>query len=209
VRERDRLSIKAHREEIAEQERAEREMRERPVREAEEQLKKTTAALAKEYRMRLRGEVRDPDLFIDPAVSGIGMSRAQADKFNSDEFKKFLVSRPDTYLGSNDEVVQLIARYFTKNKIEIAKLIDRMSEYGLLPARLQAEPEPVPELTPEPIEQTKPEAFEGWDLESGEPRIYTRREVDRMSGDEYRRAFRIYKAALELPNSGPGPRASR
>jgi hypothetical protein len=209
MRERDRLSIQAHREEIQSLEREEREARERPIREAEEQLRQTTIRLRGVMCERLLGKLKDPDrIMVDSRVTGITMSRADADKFNRTEFAKFKDEHPDIHW--TQELLVNLGDYFHKNGLQIvtaemiSTLIERYREYALLPDPPQPDPEPEPEPQPDPA--PKPEVFEGWDLDSGEPRTFTRREVDRMSADEYRRVFRIYKEHLGLPNLGPGAR---
>lgn len=212
MRERDRLEARQHREQIEARERAEREAQERPIREAEAKLKETATELAKVYRARLLGEVRDPDRFIDPATQGIRLTEAAADEYNIAEARKYRAQNPDFYL--TDELFSSIKAYFGRNEIRLVSapmltaLIQRYAEAGLLPERPapEPEPEPLPEPTPEP---SAPQTFKGIDPETGLERDYTAREVDRMSSDEYRRVFRIYAEHLALPNIGPGPKAAR
>lgn len=212
MRERDRLEARQHREQIEARERAEREAQERPIREAEAKLKETATELAKVYRARLLGEVRDPDRFIDPATQGIRLTEAAADEYNIAEARKYRAQNPDFYL--TDELFSSIKAYFGINEIRLVSapmlnaLLQRYAEAGLLPERPapEPEPEPTPEAIPEP---TTPQTFAGIDPETGLEREYTAREVDRMSSEQYRRVFRIYAEHLVLPNVGPGPRAGR
>lgn len=214
MRERERLSIRTFREEIEAEERAEKERIEAPIRAAKQKLQETAYELTKAYRERLLGNVRDPDVFVDPAVATVRMTKAQAEAHNTEQFRMYYASHPDVYWGPNLELAKALARYWTKNGVEIAtaamftQVIERMREYGLLPNPPAPEPEPEPEPQPEPnvVEPPKPEVFDGWDLESGEPRTYTRREVDSMDSSTYRRTFRIYREHLQLPTIGPGPR---
>lgn len=212
--ERDRLSLRAHREEVAAVERLEREERERPIREAEAKLHETSRELAKVYRARLLAEVKDPEMPGDPALDGVIMSEADASKFNGSEFRKYKDAHPDFYW--DHKLLERIGNYCELNGIGLisasilGKIVDRFREYGLLPTRPRPELQPEPEQRPYvnlTIERTSamPETYEGWDLDSGQRREYSKREVDRMSADQYRRAFRIYRDALELPNVGPGP----
>lgn len=212
--ERDRLSLRAHREEVAAAERSEREEHERPIREAEAKLRETSRELAKVYRARLLAEVKDPDIPVDPALNGIAMSEGDASKFNGSEFRKYKDAHPDFYWDHG--LLERIGNYCELNGIGLisaailGKVVDRFREYGLLPKRPRPEPQPKPETRPYvnlTIERTsaRPETYEGWDLDSGQRREYSKREVDRMSADQYRRVFRIYRDALELPNVGPGP----
>jgi len=163
-------------------------------------------------RERLLGRVPDPDRIpVDPVVANARMSRADAAKFNSAEFLKFRQQNSDVFF--NEELIDQLGNYFDKNGIGIvtcsmlAALVTRYAEANLLPDSPAAEPEPEPEPTQEPAPtEAKPEVFDGWCLQSGEPRTYSAREVDRMSADEYRRAFRLYSDNLSLPNLGPGAR---
>lgn len=203
---RERQSIRRHQAEIAELERAEREERERPIREAETHLKETANALAKVYRARLLGEVPDPDRYIDPATNGMILTQEAADKYNSAEARKYRAQNPDFYF--TDELFDSISSYLDRNEIRLVSatmlsaLIERYREAGLLPERPAPEPEPEP--TPEPTQPAIPQTFRGFDPETGAEREYSAREVNRMSSEQYRRAFRIYAADLALPNVGPG-----
>lgn len=212
MRERDRLEARQHRQQIEARERAEREAQERPIREAEALLQQTTAELAKLYRARLLGDVRDPDRFIDPATHGMKLTEAAADEYNIAEARKYRAENRNFYL--TDALFNSIKAYFGRNEIRLVSapmltaLIQRYAEARLLPERPapEPEPEPIPEPTPGPL---APQTFKGIDPETGLERDYTAREVDRMSSDEYRRVFRIYAEHLVLPNVGPGPRAGR
>jgi hypothetical protein len=209
--ERDRLSLRAHRAEVEATEKAERERREAPIKEAVRKLNETHQKLREAMRERLLGRVPDPDPIVDPAVAGVKMTRKQADDFNKSEFKTFCERNPDVFW--TEELADNCGVYFAANGLQIISanligaLIERYRDAGLLPDP-PATPEPEPEPTqdhPAPTE-AKPEVFDGWCLQSGEPRTYSAREVDRMSADEYRRAFRLYSDNLSLPNLGPGAR---
>jgi len=213
MRERDRIEVRQHREQLDAQESAEREARERPIREAEGKLKETATELAKLYRARLLGEAKDPDRFIDPATQGMKLTEAEADQYNIVEARKYREQNPDFYL--TDALFDSIRAYLAKNEIRLVSapmltaLLQRYAEAGLLPERPAPEPEPEPDEPPIDQQPTAPQTFKGIDPSTGLEREYTAREVDRMSSDEYRRVFRIYAADLVLPNIGPGPRAQR
>ena len=210
MRERDRLSIRAHREEIESIEQAERERVEAPIRAAEERLKESHRRLAQVYRDRLLGKVKDPDRIpVDPSVTGIRMPRAEADNFNRREFAKFKNEHLDVYW--THELLVNLGDYFHKNGLQIVtagmigSLIERYREYALLPDPPLPEPEPEP--IAEPAKPIEPELEHGWD-DSGNPLTLTRRQVDRLSSTEYRKFKRLDRAALEdsLPRFGPGSR---
>jgi hypothetical protein len=209
MRERDRIEARTHQNEIEARKRAEREASEKPIREAEAKLKETATELAKLYRDRLLGKVRDPDCFIDPATQGMRLTEAEAEKYNNAQARLYREQNPNFYL--TDALFDSIKAYIGKNNMNLVSapmltaLIQRYDEAGLLPERPAPQPEPEP--TPEPVSQPTPEVHEGYDLESGLPRTYTKREVDMMSSEIFRRVFRVYAEHLALPNIGPGPRA--
>lgn len=210
MRERDRLSVKQHREAIEAQERAEREASERPIREAESKLQQTQRELVKVYRARLLGQVIDPDrISIDPSVQGVRMAEKQASEFNATEFRKFTAQNPELYFPH--ELLHNIGEYFDRNGLRIitasmlAALIDRYRDAGLLPERPAPEPEPEPESSIEP-EPTVSDVEVGVDWMTGRELILTRKQVELLSADDYRRFKRLTKAAIALPNVGPGPR---
>lgn len=195
MRERDRIAMRAHRDEIEAEERAERERIHAPIREAEAKLLDTHLKLTEVYRARLRGETKDPDLFVDPAVATARMTKADANAFNANEYRKYRSAHPETYWGEGSEVTDMLARYWTVNGIEIASesmfanVVGRMRDLAMLPEYPHSEPEPESQSEPEPIPAPQPEVFEGRDPDTGEPRTYTKREVYLMSAETYRRTF--------------------
>jgi hypothetical protein len=202
--ERNRLEIREFRNLEAAKEQERREAEERPIKEAEEKLQKNFRKLAEVYRERLLGTVPDPDRIpVDPAVAAVVMSLDDAGKFNKNEFIKYHDSHPDVFW--NDELIDNLGVYFAKNGLQIitsdmiGALIDRYREASLLPEPPQVEPEPL--QTEEPVQTTQasePELIDGFDLESGAPRKWTARELDRLSSTDYRRALHLYKDAISL-----------
>lgn len=212
MRERDRLALRAQREEIEAEERAERERIEAPIRAAEAKFKETSRAIALAIRERIANG-KDDEIYVSPDLVGAKMSQEQAARHNATSGKVFLERNPWFY--NSPANIHALIQYFLRNSTNIIdadmweRAAKRLAEFNLFPDyRPEPEPEPEPEVETErqPPEPPKPEVFEGWDLQSGEPRTYTRREVDRMGADEYRRVFRIYRDHLSLPNVGPGAR---
>ncbi len=198
---RDRRSLRAFMDEEAERERLEREERERPIREATDKLRETHRKLAAVERERLTS-IPDPERWLDPAVGpDVRMTDAQADAFNRDQSKAYRDAHPDLW---SPELVDLLAAYFRKEGIRLVtasmleRLVERFAEAGLLPER-PAEPEPEATIEEEPVVIVEPERHVGIDPLTGEEREYTSREVERMSADEFRRAFKITKAGITLP----------
>lgn len=193
--ERDRLSLKAWREEERQRELREEEARMRPVREAEEKLADSYRALAKMERTYLLGEMADPERFIDDTVATIRLTPEQANTFNAHEIQIYRQVHPEVYWCG--ELVSLLGTYFDKNGIRIVtasmieKLVDRMHDVSLLPERPEPEPDPEhPIEQPEPV-APQPEVFQGWDVLTGEPKSFSKYQVDRMDSETFRRTFRV------------------
>lgn len=202
MRERDRLTIRAHRAEIEAAERAEREKREAPIREAEARLKETHRQLHAVMLERLLGRVPDPDRIpVDPNLIGARMSRADADAFNLREFTKFREQHPDVFW--NHELLEHMGAYWEANGLQIisatmlAALVERYKDAGLLPDPPEQEPAPEQVPEPEPVQPAGPVTYTGIDWQTGREREFTQREVDRMSADEFRRAFRVAGTVAE------------
>jgi hypothetical protein len=180
---------------------------------AGKELKSNAGKLHAVIRERIE-KGKDDGLFVSPALVNARMTQEQAAKHNAESGRIFLSRNPWFY--NSPANLDVIIQYFLRNNINVIdaemweRAAKRLQEYQLLPdERPQPESiqEPAPEPIPEPGQQTsQPESFEGYDLQSGQPRMYSRREIDRMSSDEYRRVFRIYRDDLRLPNRGPGPR---
>lgn len=193
--ERERLSLREYREQIEAEERAERERREAPIRAAENKFRETSRKLAAVMHERLLGTVRDVDRIpVDPSVTGIRMSLERAKQFNRAEFRRYRDENPEVYW--TPELVDNIGQYFAVNGLQIvtakmiASIVERYREYGLLPDPPQeVEPEQAPE--PEPEQPSGPITCIGVDWQTGTEREFTQREIDRMSADEYRRAFPV------------------
>ena len=205
--ERDRQTLKAYRDEIEAAERAEQERRERPIREAEAALQETHRQLRNVYVERLSGHTPDPNPILDPKLNGVHMTPQDADIFNRSQFRQYREQNPDVYL--TPQLLDQFGDYWNANAIGLvsvsmlAELISRYREANLLPDPPAQEPESIAE--PEPPQPSEPELVDGWDLFSGEPLKWTPRELARLSSTDYRKALRLYKEHLALPNLGPGP----
>jgi hypothetical protein len=209
--ERERTVLREHRRELEEQEASERDAREAPVRAATEQLNENHAKLIALQRERLLSEIKDVDVYVDPAVATVRMTEKQASDYNREQFGLYRQAHPDVYI--NEALLERMSAYYGRNGLRIIssamidKAIERFREAALLPER----PTPAPSQPYEPkpsvnltIAAPTTKLVDGWDLVSGEPRKWTPRELDRLSSEDYRRALRLYRADLELPNVGPG-----
>jgi hypothetical protein len=105
------------------------------------------------------------------------------------------------------ELTNLVGEFFDRNGIvlttsdQIGKVVNRIRDAGLLPAP----PPPPPPLKlapkrPAVVKPKAPELIDGWDVVTGEPKKWTERALDMLSGDDYRRALRLYRADLALPD---------
>jgi hypothetical protein len=212
--ERQRISLRAHREEQEAAQRAERERLEAPVKEAQAKLLATHRELAKVERERLEATVKDPDAYADPALNGQRMTEAEADQFNRTEFQRFRAANPELYVTG--ELVDHLGRYFAKNGLHLIsapmldRAVSRFRDAGLLPER----PAPQPMIkrieTPARVPVPKAQDIEtGWDELTGEELTLTRRQVNALSAEQYKRFARLTKDKLGLPNVGPGPKGLR
>lgn len=148
---------------------------------------------------------------IDPECCEITMTVAQADSYNREQYRLFTASTPNWYPTS--ENIETMQGYLSRNgcsSIVSEKMLTaafrRLDAYGLLDHRPAPEPARQPKVTPSvdvrpaPAQPKRRESEEGYDLRTGERRMFTPYEIDRMSADEYRRVFRVYKGDLVLPN---------
>jgi hypothetical protein len=191
MRERDRIALRAHREEIVALERTERERTEAPIRAAEEQLRQTSVKLHAVIRERVE-KGHDDELYVSPALVGARMTQQEAARHNTASGKLFLERNPWFY--NTPDNIRTVIEYFLRNHTNVIdaemweRAAKRLAEFNLLPDhRPEQEPEPQPE--PQPVEPSKPEVFEGRDPATGEPRTYTKRQVYLMDAETYRRTF--------------------
>jgi hypothetical protein len=206
MRDRDRRSIKEFMDEEAKLYAAEKEAKEKPIRLAKDQLIKTHRELYA-VEKQLVGTGVDPDVWVDPATIGYTIPQTEADEYNATQCRLFIQSHPEFYNSPGN--IKVVIDYFARNNVNILsaltveKAVQRLAEFRLLEERpAPAESLPlaplvtfdVPELTETNNYQT------GIDPATGLEKKYTTYEVNRMSSDEYRRAFRVTKSSLALPN---------
>jgi hypothetical protein len=145
----------------------------------------------------------DDEFPYDPDTREISMSSQEADAYNRASAEQFLRDNP-TYFPTQRNL-ELIRSYLKRHGVDalvsarqLQLVYERLDAYSLLdrrPEPIVIQPEPTPyvnlcERAPEPPKRREPE--EGWDLRTGERRMYTPYEIDRLSGDDYRRIFRLY-----------------
>jgi len=194
MRERDRLEHRA----FIEQERA-RESEEAlasKLSKAEQEFQKNARELAEVTRKNLLS-VKDDGIFIDPLTVGKRVTVDEAGSIARKAAEEFVAATPDYYPCATN--LNALMKYFEVNEVfvltpsMISAAYDKLRNAGLITAR-PAESEPVIE---EPVTTIEPESEEiGIDQSTGQPRAYTRWEIDRMSAEEYRRVFRIRGMSL-------------
>ena len=213
---RERQAIRQRREE----ERLEQEERERPIKEAEEAIKATHRRIAEMQRDTLTNPQReDIDVFIADEVAGLRMRQDHADAFNLDQFKEFHEKHPDFHPSARN--IDLLHDYHLRNhcgiytSAMISSVYRRMVDAGVEFDQPAPEPE-LEDYTKRPVRiriappvKPEPVTYAGWDVETGEPRTYSEREINRMSGDAMKRALRLtaVSGVLNLPYTGPMTRA--
>ena len=166
--------------------------------------------------------LEDIDVFIADEVAGLSMPTSHAEQYNIIEWKKFGNAHPE--FQPTDHNIGLLIDYHLRNHCGIYTSAMLESVYqGMKDAGVEFDGPPTPEPEPgidystwKPVElhiappkKPQPVVYEGWDVETGEPRNYSTHEIDRMSGDQMKRALRLYPDKLALPNVGPGPNGIR
>jgi hypothetical protein len=162
----------------------------------------------------------DDEFVIDPATIGesAAVAVAKLEAWHAAQSTEFLASNPQYLRCPENE--QAIIAYIERNApglkllsaTQMTAAYRRLRDLGLLkerPAPVTPAPPTVEHRTerkPAP-QPTNPldEVVDGWEIDGSAPRRWTGRELERLSADDYRRAMRLYKADLELPNIGPGP----
>jgi hypothetical protein len=215
--ERDRQSYRKWQEELRAEEAAEQERIEAPIRAAEAEIQSLTRKIFATVRERLLTQ-KDVDLdgdsfvWIDPSVAGLQMPWQLAMAANADEYKRFIAAESGWYFHNPENMKRLLGylerngcQIFTQEMLKRAAL--RLDEYHLLEQR------PAPPPPPEPVyvnlerdrSQERPEEIlhEGWDEITGEPRSFTDYQVNRMSSEQFLKAFhlgRIFPSGVPVRN---------
>lgn len=202
MRSRDSQSLKEFMAEEARLFAAEQERKNRPVREAEEKLNEAARSL---YALEKETVLtrKDPEIFVDPLYAyPFTMNKADAKKFNADQYREYMEQHPEYFHCQSN--LDALSDYFERNGLQIvsaltlAKAVDRLRAFHLIEDKpIEPEPEEQPVIAPVIAE---PNVHIGIDPLSGREREYTTWEVERMSSDEFRRAFKLTKAYLVPPN---------
>lgn len=191
--ERQRLERKQFLEELEAEQRAEQEKKNRPIREAEAQINDTARKLHETVKERILTQ-RDNEAYLDPAVANLRLPRQEAENFVKEQARKFLEENPEYY--GCPENFKAITEYLIRqgHLLASAAMLKaawlRLRQFHLIEERPEPEPEPVVQPQPEQPQQTA-QMYAGVDLDTGEPRLYTQREVDLMPAEEYKRKLRL------------------
>lgn len=214
--ERERISLREHREA---EEAAERE-RLRPIQEAERRAAEERAE--REQRESDRKDKqqsywrecvltdRDPQLFVSPELATASMPKSKAETFNAESAAKFVSETPEYAEYKSAATTDAILSYCERNGVNIFDVptlkaaFIRLRDLGILTKLATAEtPKPSPAPTPRRSSvqpAPKDDGLEhGWDWTTGEPLKLTAKQVASLSADNYRRFKKLDRAALELP----------
>jgi hypothetical protein len=199
--ERDRLAHRARMAEEAAEQAAERERIEAPIRAATEQAQELHRKIYQITRDRIASGLDEDEfgrslVYCTPGLEGLEVPQDYAVRYVVAEYRDFVKSAAWYYDAPANRTA--VFSYLQRNGFPICdqtmleRAARRLSEFDLLEARPAPEPEPERPFVNLRIEQPPaPQTFEGWDDETGEPRVFTKRQVDHMSSEEYLRAFRL------------------
>jgi len=157
--------------------------------------------IARLVRERLQTGIDLDFPYASDNLQDVTMSAAEADGFNALHAARFVAANP--WYFPTDKNLEVMAGYLQRHGIVLASATQlelaarRLDEFGLLERRPVVEPTPEPpyvnlsiERPAEPTPKRR-EPEMGYDLKTGEQRLYTPYEIDRLSADEYRRVFRL------------------
>jgi hypothetical protein len=214
MRERDWEIVRARRAEVEAAEAAERERIDAPIRAAEKVLQENHAKLIAVQRENIL-KLKDAEVFISPELLGAHMSHAEAEANNLKAVNAFVASC-DEYrekyktTENGNKILDYLVERNGVNIFDAATLnaaFVKLRDLGILDEIPTPEPAPV-HRTPVPatVGAKKPEVFQGWDPATDLPITLTKRQVDLLSADEYRRFAKVRNADLDLRSWGPGPK---
>lgn len=144
---------------------------------------------------------------IDPECCEISMTAAQADQYNREAYRLWAAETPGWYATPDN--LSVFQGYLERqgsagivSKAMLTAAFKRLDSFGLLahapapqPARqTQAQPRVTPraDARPAPAQPKRDEPEEGWDLRTGEKRLFSAFEIRHMDADTYKRTFRLY-----------------
>jgi hypothetical protein len=188
---------------ILDEERAEeqrkRDEAERPIREAEAKLSETHRKLYQFEKAEVEAGRPDPGWELPTSAAGLSMSVEEAKQFAQSEGEVFVAEHPEYYASKNN--FDAVVRYLSIQGVVIptrdcfAQAVERLRRFGLLEARPTPAPQLEPVESPEPVELTEApssDLVDGFDIQTGEPRRYSQKEIWKMSSADLKIAFRMW-----------------
>lgn len=140
----------------------------------------------------------DPNWKIPASAAGLRMSVEKAKAYAREQSSLFVEHNPEYFpsRANVDAITEyLIAQDVSIPNEECFRLAWlRLRDLGMIEER----PVPTPEPTPAPVQQpteavpAETELVDGFDLETGEPRKFTQREIWKMDSTTFRKAFRAW-----------------
>lgn len=196
MRERERKAIRTFMEEERAEQQRQREEAERPIKEAQAQFDQNFRELHTIQRERVLTQ-RDEQFSLDMSTTK-PIPIDQVPEWQRNESALFKRRYPDYWPTPENEAV--LVDYINRNHpgirlvsaLQLSQAYIRLKGLGLFQERPTPASEPTQE--PEPVTPPQPAApvgHQGWDLETGEPRVYSEFEVNRMDSTDYKRRFRL------------------
>ncbi|HKV92339.1 MAG TPA: hypothetical protein VJW20_07305 [Candidatus Angelobacter sp.] len=190
-------TIKKVRAEEAEEQRRSEEDQQRPLREAEAQLTENHRKLFDLEKAEVIAGKKDMGWSIPASMAGKSMSLDEAKAFSSREAEAFVAEHPEFYKSKRNR--DAVLDYLLTQGVMIAdrhcysQAVERLRHFGLLeePPAVEPQAAPVVEQPTEP-EPVNDGLTDGWDIQTGQPRKYTEREIEHMSSDDFKKAFRMW-----------------
>jgi hypothetical protein len=191
------ITAREIRDEEEAEERRLRDAEEQKTRDAENALTDTHRKLFELAKAEVLAGRPDPEFQMPEQIKTRRMTVAKALKFVEAESARFVEETPDYFRC--DKNLKTMHDYLFAQGVQIPdaeayKLaFDRCRYLGLLDEKPEPAPDPIT-VEPEPVE-TSPQTEEltdGFDIETGEPRKYTQREIWKMSSLEYKKAFKLW-----------------
>jgi hypothetical protein len=202
--ERERIASELRTEQEAERARAEQEAIAKLKQSAQDAIRQITANERKALQ-----SLPDDQIYVSPNLTGASMTKADAERHNLENARAFVASTPGYYKSEANS--QALQAYFKLNNIGIydasmlAKAYERLRSVGLIEDAPAYQPEAAPapfdygihldddDIVTAPV-QAKPGRYDkvisGYDLTTGEPRLYSEHELDKLSASEYKFAVR-------------------
>jgi hypothetical protein len=186
-------------EEARAEEERKREQAERPIREAAQKLNENHRKLFDLEKAEVIAGRPDPSWELPASAAGLSMSVDEAKAFVQREAEAYRDEHPEYYPSpKNFDAIKgylSVQHVAIPNKECFALAVERLTRFGLLEERptpaqsLEIEEQHAPNL---PTEAPSSDLVDGWDIESGEPRKYSEKEIWQMSSSDLKKAFRMW-----------------